>query len=271
MPRAFPAALPRSLLAEPDPFDDLPPGERPPPGGDPVGPGRPGPGLRSVPALDEVARRARPTTLAVDRNLPVLEVLAGLLPDGLRRGATVGVSGTGARSMVLALVARAPQPGSGVGGVGGGARGLAAAFESGVALERLVMVDAPDPDRWAVVVGALVGAIDLVLVAPGHRPSTGDARRLSARCRERGSVLACLLPEDPSPDGPSPQGWPGRLDLWFSVAGATWSGPDAGPAGELARLRSRRVEVSVGGRGLSPAGRSDVLFLPGPHGAPARS
>jgi len=266
MSRVFPTALPRSLLAEPDFFDDLPPEEHPLRTHGLSEVGRPGLPLRITPTLAETAQRIRPTTLAVDRALPVLEALTGLLPDGLRRGLTVGVSGAGARSMTLALMARATQTGSWVAMVGVGDMGLAAAFEVGVALEHLVVVNTPHPEQWASVVATFVGAVDLVLVSPGHRPSMGDARRLSARCRERGSVLVCLFPEDRFPG----EGWPGRIDLRFSIGEATWLGPDASRAGSLARLRSRRVEVSVGGRGVPDDGRSDVLLLPDPTGVPAR-
>ena len=266
MSRVLPAALPRSLLAEPDLFDDLPPEEHPLRTHGLSEVGRTDLPLRIAPTLAETAQRIRPTTLAVDRALPVLKALTGLLPDGLRRGVTVGVSGAGARSMALALMARATQTGSWVAMVGAGDMGLAAAFEVGVALEHLVVVNAPHPDQWAPVVATFVGAVDLVLVSPGHRPSTSDARRLSARCRERGSVLVCLFPEGRFPG----ERWPGRIDLQFSIGEVTWLGPDASRVGPLARLRSRRVEVSVGGRGVSGNGRSDVLLLPDPTGVPAR-
>ena len=76
--------LPASLLAEPDPFDDLEVDERAEPTG---GPSRP----RSVPTVGEVAGRIRPTVLAVDRTLPVLPALAGLFP-GDSAGAPRSVS-----------------------------------------------------------------------------------------------------------------------------------------------------------------------------------
>ena len=109
MSRTLPAALPRSLLAEPDLFDDLPPEDHPLPTYGLSKAGRPGLSLRVAPTLAETAQRIRPTTLAVDRTLPVLEALTGLLPDGLRRGVTVGVSGAGARSMVC-LLYTSPSP-----------------------------------------------------------------------------------------------------------------------------------------------------------------
>ena len=82
MSRVLPAALPRSLLAEPDLFDDLPPEEHPLRTHGLSEVGRPGLPLRITPTLAETAQRIRPTTLAVDRALPVLEALTGLLPDG---------------------------------------------------------------------------------------------------------------------------------------------------------------------------------------------
>jgi hypothetical protein len=195
----------------------------------------------------------------------VSDALGDLLPGGLRRGSTVGLSGVGARSLALALVARASQEGSWVAVVGDGDLGLAAGVEAGVRPERLLVVPAPEPGSWASVVATFVGAVDLVLVAPGHRPSPTEVRRLAARCRERGSVLVRLFPDA------------GRSDLSLSVVGATWEGPGAGTASgaasgteRLARLRSRRVEVVVGGRGSPPEGRRGAVLLPGPDGIPAR-
>jgi hypothetical protein len=237
--------LPASLLAEPDPFDDLEVDERAEPTD---GPSRP----RSVPTVGEVAGRIRPTVLAVDRTLPVLPALAGLFPGGLRRGTTIGVSGMGARSLAMALMVRATAAGSWVAVVGDPDLGLAAAAGQGLKMERLVIVDAPDPTGWGPVVATLVGAFDLIVVAPRHRVGAVDVRRLAARCRERGSVLFHLG------DGP----WPGRLDLRLVVDGAIWDGPDAGHG----RLCSRRTVVTASGRGMESTGRRTELLLPGPDG-----
>lgn len=258
--------LPARLLAEPEPFDDLFLEEGLPEGleGGPT----PARALRAVPdparpPLAEVARRTRPTTLAVERSLPVVGALEALLPGGLRRGSTIGLSGIGARSLALALMARATQEGSWVAVVGDGDLGLVAGVEAGVRPERLLVVDAPDPGSWASVVATFVGAVDLVLVAPTHRPSAADGRRLAARCRERGSVLLHLRSAAGIPAATRP-------DLSLSVVDAIWEGPEAGPAGRVARLRSRRVEVVAEGRGLPPGGRRGEVQLPGSDGAPAR-
>jgi hypothetical protein len=56
-------------------------------------------------ALRRAAEHAKPVTLAGERSLPVLEALGSLLPDGIRRGATVtvdGATGVGATSLALA-------------------------------------------------------------------------------------------------------------------------------------------------------------------------
>ncbi len=231
-------ALPSSLLAEPEPFDDLPPGEL-------TGlPPRPAPRARPAPAV-------RATTLAVERTLPVLPALAGLLPGGLQRGTWVGVSGVGARSLALALVAEATASGSWTVAVGDPDLGLLAAAEAGVSMERLAAVATPAPGSWGEVVGALVGAVDLVLVSPHHTVPAATVRRLGARARERGSVLVRVG------DGP----WPGRFDTSLSVVGGAWEGSGGG------RLRSRRVEVVASGRGGRE--RRVPLLLPSAGGGPA--
>ncbi len=237
--------LPASLLAEPDPFDDLADEERAEPPGEPYRP-------RPVPTVGEAARRIRPTVLAIEQTLPVLPALAGLFPGGLRRGTTIGVSGVGARSLAIAMMVRATTTGSWIAVVGDLDLGLAAAAGQGLAMERLVVVDAPDPTGWGPAVATLVGAFDLVMVAPRHRVGAVDARRLAARCRERGSVLFHLG------DGP----WPDRLDLRLVVGVATWTGPDAGHG----RLSSRRTGVTASGRGMESTGRRTELLLPGPDG-----
>ena len=101
----------------------------------------------------------------------------------------VRVEGVAAASVALALVAGPSAAGSWTAVVGCPDLGLAAAAEAGVALERLALVAEPAPDEWAGVVAAFVGAVDVVVMGPTHRVRTGDARRLAARARERGTIL----------------------------------------------------------------------------------
>jgi hypothetical protein len=136
--------------------------------------------------------------------------------------------------------------------------GLAAAAELGVALERVAVVDPPEPGAWPGVVAALLGAFDVVLVAPGHRLSHQTVRRLAARARERGSVLVPVT----GPAGRFAGGWPEAPELRLGVVAARWEGLGAGHG----HLRARRVTVeATGRRGLARPRRVDLL-LPGPSG-----
>ena len=214
--------------------------------------------MRSGAALEqlgELAERVRPVTLTREQRLPVLPALEGLLPGGgLRRGATVSVGSSvgGATSLALALVAGASQQGSWVAAVGVPSLGLVAADELGVALERLVLVAAPERDAWGGVVAALVDGFDLVVL---HAGRTGvrsvDARRLVARARERGAVLVQLGP-----------GWPEGADVQLEVTRARWEGLDDGHG----FLQARKVRVVGAGRGESARPRRVDLWLPGADG-----
>jgi hypothetical protein len=231
-----------------------------------------------------LAERVRPVDLARDRRLPVLPAFDALLPgSGLRRGSTVAVTArpgvAGATSLALALAAGASQAGSWVAAVGLGSLGLVAAAELGVAFERLVLVADPGRERegWAAVVAALVDGFDVVLVAAGAESVTagagngagtgggrlsgspsgsrlraGDARRLVARVRERGSVLVAVGGELPGERSP----------LRLTVTAASWDGLGDG----WGHLQGRRVTVSSGGRGEAARERQADLWLPGPDG-----
>src|SRR5438552_3797818 len=111
--------------------------------------------LAEAPGLERASR-------LVSSRLPVHEAFEGVLQDGgLRPGSTVGVTGIGATSIALALVARASQE-MWTAIVGFPALGLAAASELGVDLEHVVVVT--DPRRqWTSVLGALVDSFDVVL------------------------------------------------------------------------------------------------------------
>jgi hypothetical protein len=207
--------------------------------------------------LGELAERVRPVTLTREQRLPVLPALEGVLPGGgLRRGATVSVGTAagvgGATSLALALVAQASMAGSWVATVGLPSLGLVAADELGVALERLVLVAAPERDAWGGVVAALVDGFDLVILQAGRtgvRPA--DGRRLVARARERGSVLVQLG-----------AGWPEGADLTLQITRARWEGLDDGHG----HLRARKVRVVRSGRGEAAQPQRVDLWLPGPSG-----
>ena len=200
-----------------------------------------------APALDELATRVRPVALAGDERLPVAAPLEPVVGGGLRRGSTVTVHGS--TSLVLALLARATTEGSWAAVVGMPSLGAVAAEELGVDLARLALVPRPG-GQWSTVTAALVDAFDIVVVAPPDRVRPADARRLTAKVRERRSVLV-------------PVGrWPEPADIRLALAAATWEGLGDGHG----RLRARRVEVVAQGRGAAARERRVELWLPGPDG-----
>ena len=221
-------------------------------------------------SLAEVVQATRPLTLARDRVVPVLPALAGLMPEGgLARGSVVSVGpgsdgagdvGTGVTSLALALAAGPSRAGSWVAVVGRSDLGLVAAAELGVVLDRLALVEEPPPDGWAAVVAALIGAVDLVLVAPEHRVPAADARRLAARARERGTVLVQIDPGARSSGRSRGSGL--EVDLRLAVVGAEWEGVGVGHG----HLQARRLTVEAGGRRRASRPRRAELWLPDARG-----
>ncbi len=204
--------------------------------------------------LRQMGEWAQPVTLAADQVLPVTVGLVPLFPDGgLRRGTVVSTgAGIGAVSLALAAVAEASVAGSWLAVVGGRGLGLAAADELGVALDRLVVIERPEPAQWGAVVAALVDAFELVLVAPGHRVKVSVARRLAARARERGAVLVHV----------GRWAWPEAPDLRLDSVEVTWQGLGAGHG----TLRARRVVVTGVARRDAVARRRVELWLPDADG-----
>lgn len=191
--------------------------------------------------LRQLAGRGGQVTLAEDRILPVSGPLQSLLPDGgLRRGSTVSV--VGSTSLALQLAAASSAAGSWTAAVGLPSLGAVAAAEVGVVLERLALVPKPG-EQWATVVAALLDALDLVLVRPPHRVRQADARKLTARARERGAVLVPLGP------------WDGA-DMRLEVASARWHGVGHGDG----HLQGCRREVVATGRRAAARERRAVVW-----------
>ena len=84
----------------------------------------------------------------------------------------------------------------------------------------------------------------------------GDARRLTARARERSSTLIPLLPG---------KAWSDGAEVRLAVADSHWEGPGSGEG----RLTSRRLAVTMGGRGSAARPRRILLWLPAPDGGVA--
>lgn len=194
-------------------------------------------------ALKELADRHRPVTMAGERTLPVIDALRPLLPGGgLRRGATVGVSGSTA--VLLALLAGASAAGSWCAAVGLPWLGMAAAAELGVALDRFALVRHPGRE-WAATVAALLDGFDVVAVGVPARMRAADSRRLSARARERGAVLLAAGE------------WQGA-DVRIRAGPSRWTGLGEGHG----HLQARYVPIAVEGRAAAARPRHGRLWLP---------
>ncbi|MGJ9414153.1 hypothetical protein ACHAAC_15730 [Aeromicrobium sp. CF4.19] len=171
--------------------------------------------------------------------VPVHPGLQGLLD--VRAG---GVYGVDSASLALLLMAGPSARGAWCGIVGVRDLGVEAAVAMGVDPTRTIVV--PDPgDRLLEVTAALADVLALVVVRPQRPVSSGDASRLAARLRTRGSVLV-------------PWGsWPG-CDARLSLSDVRWAGLEQGAG----HLQARRATVSVR-RGDAP-GRTRSLWLPAP-------
>lgn len=194
--------------------------------------------------------RLRPTTLAHERTLPVAEELAHLLPRGvLTRGSVVGVNGPGAVSLTAALVAATSQQGSWSAWIACADLGWAAVAAAGVDLARVVAVPEVPVGKWATVAAALVEAVDVVVAAPTRMVRAVDARRLTARVRERDGVLVVMAPS---------RRWPYEPDVDLRCEGGRWEGLGRGHG----HLRSRRLTVVGAGRRGAARQRHVDLALP---------
>jgi hypothetical protein len=191
--------------------------------------------------------RHRDDVLAGEGMLPVLPALRELLPGGgLQRGSVVASGNFGLLS--LALVAGAVADGAWGAVVGVPDVGMRAAAEAGVDPDRVLLVAEPG-SRWPQVVASLLDGFDVVLLQPPDQPSAQLRRKLEAAARRYGSVL--VVAGD----------WPGAQSRLL-VTHAEWAGIGAGHG----RLRARRAQVVVTGRGAGEQPRSAWLWLPGTDG-----
>jgi hypothetical protein len=210
--------------------------------------------------LDNLGRHARPLVLARDRAVALASgLLAELVPGGaVVRGSVVrvvGEPGAGSTMVAFELAAAVTAAGEWAAAVDlDGTLGALAASEAGVALERFAVVRRVPPARWATVVAALLDGVSLVVAEVPRGVGLGDARRLVARARERGSVLVAY-------EGRLAAGarWPAEAALAVHADGSVWDGlgRDAG------LLVGRRLQVRVEGRGAAARPRSGELARAG--------
>ena len=209
-------------------------------------------------------------TLAHDRYLPVDEAFATLLPDpGLIRGRIVGCSGAAATSLALALASRATTTGSWLAVVGMAPIGIEAAGELGVAIDRLVSVDADgrQPGEWADRVAAVADGFELILTMPPAGQSTRAERairKVRQRIQARGAVLLMISAGARRSGATSSTAGSGSgADVVLEVTAGEWEGLGRGHG----YLRRRRVVVRASGRRV-PRQVERELWLPGATGRP---
>ncbi|MFN0144101.1 MAG: hypothetical protein ACKVP6_11760 [Mycobacterium sp.] len=195
--------------------------------------------------LATLAERVRPVAGAGERLLPVVDDLVGLVPQGgLRRGSIIDVD---APAVLFRLLAAPTSEGFWAAVVGRPELGWAAAAELGVALDHVAVVAVPPRETAGTVLAALVDAVDVVVAGPVVVSAlrAADARRITARARERGAVLFV--------DGR----WPEAVDMRWRVAGVKWSGLGEG----WGHLQRWEVEVLVDGRGAAARPRRGWVAL----------
>jgi hypothetical protein len=193
--------------------------------------------------MSALARHAGPP-------LPVLEALRPVLPDGLRRGSTVSVASS--VSLLLALLGGASSEGAWCALVGLPPISAEAAGEYGIDLARLAIVPTPGPG-WLTAVGALLDAVDIVVLRPPLRVTDSELSRLGARARGRDAVLMPYLAGRAR--------WP-RADVELELTTESWTGLGHGHG----RLHGRRVIVTASGRGQAARPRSTRCWLPAAAG-----
>jgi hypothetical protein len=205
-----------------------------------------------------------------------------VLPGGLP-GQTVAVSGSTSLALLVAAEASAPsgwvawvepgsslaprgqEPGSSLApqgqepiGLWPGRLGLLAAYELGLRWERLVMVT-PPPGRkaWPAALAAALDAFEVVVACRSPSLSTGEARRLSAKARERRCVLVVA----------GGAGWPAAPDVHLQMLEGSWEGLGHGHGS----LRARRAVVEACGRGQLSRPHRLALWLPAAGGGARRA
>lgn len=112
--------------------------------------------------------------------------------------------------------------------------GWYAAQQAGVSLERVLYL--PEGATPPILAAAIDGA-DVAVLGPGHRLTPAEVRAMSARLRNRGSLLVTSAP------------WPGAIQLDARITHATGCSNGAGYVSEWileARRGPTRVRLAAG-------------------------
>ena len=199
-------------------------------------------------------------TPARERTILVEPALTRLFPDnGIRRGHVVGCVGIAARSIALALAARAVADGAWLAVVGIDDLGIEGAVELGVPAERVVAISATTAHEWAERLMAAADGFELIItVAPARADQM--MRKVRQRLQARGAVVLTVPPSLPWA-GSNPIHTDLHTDVDITTTGGEWLGIGEGHG----RLVARRVMVGSSGRRI-PRPVTVDCWLPGPDG-----
>ena len=214
------------------------------------------------PALNEVLTalgdRMAPVSMALERTLPTPVDCADLFAEGaLVRGRTLSSTGPAATTVMLRLVAAAVEAGGWMAVIDVPTRGLDAASELGIALERVVAIDTRRADAgerggdvdagvWADVVAAAADGFEVLVTRVPADVRASTLRKVVTRLQQRGVVMMVV-------GDPGPLACDGVIDTGCQV----WTGVGAG----WGRLERRAVEVTATGRRL-PGQRCRTMEFP---------
>ena len=152
----------------------------------------------------------------------------------------LGVPGTGLTRLGLTLLAERSQTAPVVALDTRGWISPAAAWETGVAPENLVIVRCDDPAIWPKVAAALLEGVDALYAEVPAGAREQDLRRLAALARaRRAGVVMRSMGSNGLP--------PGVAHLRLRALGVTWEGADRGHG----RLGRRRLMLEASGKGAS--------------------
>jgi hypothetical protein len=188
-------------------------------------------GPKEVISADVVT--AIPLVDLADREEGFLQLRPGQVTELL------GIPGTGLTRLGLRLLAGPSQSAPVVALDTRGWISPAAAWETGVVPESLVIVRCVDPGIWPKVAAALLEGVRALYAEVPAGAKEQDLRRLAALARARKVAVAMR---------PMGRGLPsGVAHLRLRALGVTWEGADQGHG----RLRRRRLMLEASGKGAS--------------------
>ena len=190
------------------------------------------------------------------RGIPTHPGIAALLPGGAMRAGAVYTVGPSA-ALTIAMLGAPSSAGMWTAVVGMPEFGIEAAQESGVRLDRLVLVPHPG-EHWLSAIGVLAEVMGVIAVRAPRSASPGALDRLTARLRQYGCTLVVT---GASITGASAAGMAG--DAALALERSRWRGIGHGHGFLAERELTVRCRVGNG------ATRTSVLRVPEPEAEPA--